>query len=143
MSLDVSQDTLVTSDDKIDNKCKKSGGALMEMSSKEDDVQPSTSGGMEVGGFSEAGPSTWSSEVPYEAQQSVGDNGIKSLSSIFPSASRETVRNSLLTYKNIELAAEALSESSVKKEVKDEDVHQILNSKTVYETIYVLRETES
>ena len=67
----------------------------------------------------------------------IRDNGIESLTSIFPSASRETVRNSLLTYQNIELAAEALSESSVKKEVKDEDVHQILNRLTVHETIHV------
>ena len=34
------------------------------------------------------------------------------------------MRESLLTYQDIELAADALSESTVKKEAKDESVQQ-------------------
>lgn len=52
------------------------------------------------------------------------DNDVESLLSIFTSASRETVRESLLTYQDIELAADALSERTVKKEAKDESVQQ-------------------
>ncbi|CAH3142378.1 unnamed protein product [Pocillopora meandrina] len=42
-------------------------------------------------------------------------------------ASRETVRDSLLTHQDIGLAVYGLSESTVKKEAKEESERQILN----------------
>ncbi|XP_022780115.1 uncharacterized protein LOC111321486 isoform X1 [Stylophora pistillata] len=68
------------------------------------------------------------------------DNGVESLSPSFTSASRETVRDSLLTYQDIGLAADALRESTMKKEAKDESVHQILNRLKVSMKPYVCSE---
>ena len=63
-----------------------------------------------------------------ESQSTFIDDSIDSLSSIFTNTSRETVRESVLAYQNIELAADALSQDMVKEKPEENKyVHQILN----------------
>ena len=63
-----------------------------------------------------------------ESQSSLIDDSVDSLSSIFTNTSRETVRESVLAYQNIELAADALSQDIFKEQPEEnKDVHQILN----------------
>ena len=63
-----------------------------------------------------------------ESQSSLIDDSVDSLSSIFTNTSRETVREYVLAYQNIELAADALSQDIFKEQPEEnKDVHQILN----------------
>ena len=119
--LNVAQETLVTSDDEQGDQHESQSSV---QAVNQPNVQGVSSGGMQVGVTDEV--ECYSS--PQWSYQSVDssfiDNDVESLLSIFTSASRETVRESLLTYQDIELAADALSESTVKKEAKDESVQQ-------------------
>ncbi|PFX23509.1 Retrovirus-related Pol polyprotein [Stylophora pistillata] len=126
--LNVSQETLVTSDDEIEgdqHESTKSQSSVQAVNNQPN-VLGVSSGSMQVGATDEV--ECYSS--PQWSYQSVDssfiDNGVESLSSIFTSASRETVRDSLLTYQDIGLPSDALSESTM-KEAKDDSVHQILN----------------
>ena len=63
-----------------------------------------------------------------ESQSAFIDKSINSLSSIFTNTSREVVRESVLAYQNIELAADALSQDMVeKKPEENKDVPKILS----------------
>lgn len=129
--LNVAQETLVTSDDEEgdEHESTESQTSVQAVNNQPSvqGVTYSSGGSMQVGATDEVecdSSPRWSYQ---SVDSSFIDNGVESLSSIFTSASRETVRDSLLTYQDIGLAADALSESTVKKEAKDESVHQILN----------------
>ena len=121
--LNVSQDTLIASDDERNDET--------EEYDKQPKFQSHTSASMEAGVSGEADSNRSSSQMPNESSNPTpiddSDDGLAYLSSIFTRESRETLRESLMQYQNIELAAEALSEKIVRKETHDEDVHQILN----------------
>lgn len=63
-----------------------------------------------------------------ESQSAFIENSVNSLSAIFTNTSREVVRESVLAYQNIELAADALSQDMVEKKPEEKkDVPQILS----------------
>ena len=63
-----------------------------------------------------------------ESQSAFIDDSINSLSSIFTNTSHEAVRESVLAYQNIELAADALSQDMVEQQLEEnKDVPQILS----------------
>ncbi|PFX23510.1 hypothetical protein AWC38_SpisGene11949 [Stylophora pistillata] len=128
--LNVAQETPVTSDDEIegsDQHESTESQSSVQAVNNQPNVLGVSSGSMQVGAIDEV--ECYSS--PQWSYQSVDssfiDNGLESLSSIFTSASRETMSDSLLTYQDIGLPSDALSESTMKKEARDDSVHQILN----------------